>query len=254
MEIQNQVSRILRDNLARLRDVLDEATARASAASFRSPTASVKRSIFATGGTGGNARAAAGRCPTCRRPATSRCLRVEVPAVVGAGRGCSRTRWRPAVDVPGTVGEVVGLTLELVETDEQRQVWNTLMAYEHPRGAGPFVGPQLRYLVGSAHGWLGGVGFAASARRLRSRDAWVGWDDAGRRAHLHRVLGLCRLLVRPGIVCRNLASHVLGRVVRTVGDDCEGLYGLSPLAAGDVRRRDRTDGGERARGELGSGG
>ena len=27
MEIQNQVSRILRDNLARLRDVLDEATA-----------------------------------------------------------------------------------------------------------------------------------------------------------------------------------------------------------------------------------
>ena len=102
------------------------------------------------------------------------------------------------------------------------------MAYEHPRGAGPFVGPQLRYLVGSAHGWLGGVGFAASARRLRSRDAWVGWDDAGRRAHLHRVLGLCRLLVRPGIVCRNLASHVLGRVVRAVGDDCERLYGYRP--------------------------
>ena len=44
----------------------------------------------------------------------------------------------PAVDVPGTVGKVVGLTLALVETDAQRQVWNTLMAYEHPRGAGPF--------------------------------------------------------------------------------------------------------------------
>ena len=81
------------------------------------------------------------------------------------------------------------------------------MAYEHPRGAGPFVGPQLRYLVDSVHGWLGGVGFAASARRLRARDAWVGWDDTGRRAHLHRVLGLCRLLVRPGVACRNLASH-----------------------------------------------
>ena len=67
-----------------------------------------------------------------------------------------------------------------------------------------------------------------SARRLRSRDAWVGWDDTGRRSHLHRVLGLCRLLVRPGIVCRNLASHVLGRVVRAVGDDCEGLYGYRP--------------------------
>ena len=102
------------------------------------------------------------------------------------------------------------------------------MAHEHPRGAGPFVGPQLRYLVGSAHGWLGGVGFAASARRLRARDAWVGWDDTGRRAHLHRVLGLCRLLVRPGVACRNLASHVLGRVVRAVGDDCERRYGYRP--------------------------
>ena len=115
-----------------------------------------------------------------------------------------------------------------VETDEQRRIWNTLMAHEHPRGAGPFVGPQLRYLVGSAHGWLGGVGFAASARRLRARDAWIGWDDTRRGAHLHRVLGLCRLLVRPGVECRNLASHVLGRAARAVGDDCERLYGYRP--------------------------
>ena len=105
---------------------------------------------------------------------------------------------------------------------------STLMAHEHPRGAGPFVGPQLRYLVGSAHGWLGGVGFAACARRLRARDAWIGWDDTRRRAHLHRVLGLCRLLVRPGVACRNLASHVLGRAARAVGDDCERLYGYRP--------------------------
>ena len=55
-----------------------------------------------------------------------------------------------------------------------------------------------------------------------------GWDDTGRRAHLHRVLGLCRLLVRPGVACRNLASHVLGRVVRAVGDDCERRYGYRP--------------------------
>ena len=55
-----------------------------------------------------------------------------------------------------------------------------------------------------------------------------GGDDTGRRAHLHRVLGLCRLLVRPGIGCRNLASHVLGRAARAVGDDCERLYGYRP--------------------------
>ena len=228
MEIQNQVSRILRDNLARLRDVLDEATAAGVGSLVQVADRVCEAFDFRDG------RDRWQRASCCRALSDLQAAgHVSLPAGRGARGGGGRARvlphpLAPAVDVPGTVGEVVGLTLELVETDEQRQVWNTLMAYEHPRGAGPFVGPQLRYLVGSAHGWLGGVGFAASARRLRSRDAWVGWDDAGRRAHLHRVLGLCRLLVRPGIVCRNLASHVLGRVVRTVGDDCEGLYGYRP--------------------------
>ena len=76
-------------------------------------------------------------------------------------------------------------------------------------------------------GWAG-WGWRPVRRRLRSRDAWIGWDDTRRRAHLHRVLGLCRLLIRPDISCRNLASHVLGRAARAVGDDCERLYGYRP--------------------------
>ena len=228
MEIQNQVSRILRDNLARLREVLDEAVSQ-GVGSLGQVADRVCEAFDFRDGRGRWQRASCCRALSDLQAAGH----VSLPAGRGARGGGGRARvlphpMAPAVDVPGTVGKVVGLTLALVETDAQRQVWNTLMAYEHPRGAGPFVGPQLRYLVGSAHGWLGGVGFAASARRLRSRDAWVGWDDTGRRAHLHRVLGLCRLLVRPGIVCRNLASHVLGRVVRAVGDDCEGLYGYRP--------------------------
>ena len=200
MEIQNQVSRILRDNLARLRDVLDEATAAGVGSLVQVADRVCEAFDFRDG------RDRWQRASCCRALSDLQAAgHVSLPAGRGARGGGGRARvlphpLAPAVDVPGTVGEVVGLTLELVETDEQRQVWNTLMAYEHPRGAGPFVGPQLRYLVGSAHGWLGGVGFAASARRLRSRDAWVGWDDTGRRSHLHRVLGLCRLLVRPGIV------------------------------------------------------
>ena len=133
-----------------------------------------------------------------------------------------------AHDVPGEVAEVRDLVLVRVETDAQRLVWNTLMDHEHPRGAGLFVGHQLRYLVDSAHGWLGAVGFAASARRLTARDTWMGWDDERRCAHLHRVVGLCRFLIRPHVACRNLASHVLGRATRAVGEDFERLYGYRP--------------------------
>jgi hypothetical protein len=62
--------------------------------------------------------------------------------------------------VPCEVGEVGGLELILVEQESQMRIWNELMIREHPQGAGPLVGRQVRYLVGSAHGWLGGFGFA----------------------------------------------------------------------------------------------
>ena len=228
MEIQNQVGRSLQGDLTRLHEVLDGAVSQ-GIHGLGQVADRVCEAFDFRDGRGRLQRASCCAALTDLEAAGHVSLPRERP-----GRGGV---WHPrvlphpvapAVGVPGTVGEVRDLALLRVETDGQRRIWNTLMAHEHPRGAGPFVGPQLRYLVGSGHGWLGGVGFAASARRLRARDAWIGWDDARRRAHLHRVLGLCRLLVRPGVACRNLASHVLGRAARAVGDDCERLYGYRP--------------------------
>ena len=107
----------------------------------------------------------------------------------------------------------------------------------------------MRYLVGSAHGWLGAVGFAAAARRLSARDAWVGWNDGRRCAHLHRVVGLCRCLIRPSVDCHNLASHVLGRGGARGGRGLRAPLRLPALAAGDLRRRARTYRSELARGD-----
>ena len=76
---------------------------------------------------------------------------------------------------------------------------------------------QLRYLIGSAEGWLGALGFAATALRLAARERWMGWSDAQRRAHLDLAVGLSRFLVRGG--CANLASHVLGRALRCLPED-----------------------------------
>ena len=209
VEVQNQVGRSLRDNLARrLRDVLDGAVSQGIGSLGQVADRVCEAFDFHDG------RGRWQRASYCAALADLGAAgHVSLPQGRPSRGGVRRPRVlphpvAPAVDVPGTVGALRDLALVRVETDEQRRVWNTLMAHEHPRGAGPFVGPQLRYLVGSAHGWLGGVGFAAGARRLRARDAWIGWDDERRRTHLHRVLGLCRLLVRPGISCRNLASHV----------------------------------------------
>ena len=150
--------------------------------------------------------------PHGHRP-SPRCLDAPVPA---------------PVDVPAQARDVEGLRLVVVEDEAQRRIWNTLLAREHPQGTTTFVGCQVRYLVGSAHGWLGAVGFSASALRLRARDTWMGWSDAQRRAHLHRVVCLSRFLIRPSVRCRHLASHVLGRVLRRVGADFEARYHSRP--------------------------
>ena len=146
-------------------------------------------------------------------PARPRRLEHSVPAPQG---------------VPHSVEQIRGLELVVVESEEQMRTWNEVFMREHPRGAGPLVGRQLRYLIGSEHGWLGGLGFASAALKLGGRDRWIGWDMEARRAHLDRVVGLSRFLVRPSVECRNLASRVLGLAMRRLAGDFQARYGYRP--------------------------
>ena len=54
-------------------------------------------------------------------------------------------------DVPAQAGEVSALALIKVDSLEQMRLWNEMLR-EHPQGAGPLVGAQMRYLIGSEHG------------------------------------------------------------------------------------------------------
>jgi hypothetical protein len=134
-------------------------------------------------------------------------------------------------DVPAQAGDVWGLNLVVVRSEEHMRIWNELMIREHPQGAGPLVGRQLRYLIGSEHGWLGGLGFAAAARRLADRDHWIGWDEEQRRAYLDRVVALSRFLIRPSVVCRNLGSKVLSMSMAAMPEDFQRAYNYRPWLA-----------------------
>ena len=158
--------------------------------------------------------------------------RIALPAPRRGGSAPTPQRFdapvAAATAVPGTVEAVAGLSLERVEQGGQRRVWNTLLHFEHPQGTTTFAGCQVRYLVVSAHGVLGAVGFSAAALQLRAREAWMGWSAGQRLAHLHRVLCLSRFLIRPGVRCRNLASQVLGQVLARVAEDFEARYRYRP--------------------------
>jgi Domain of unknown function (DUF4338)/Transposase DNA-binding/Transposase DDE domain len=157
-----------------------------------------------------------------------------LPAALDRGRAGAKSARRlgepveAAREVPDQANDVRGLTLIKVENLAHMRVWNELMICEHPQGAGPLVGAQMRYLIGSEHGWLGGFGFGAAALQLRDRDQWIGWDAHTRRQHLHRVVGMSRFLIRSSVRCQNLASCVQGMALRRIGGDYEAQYGYRP--------------------------
>ena len=161
--------------------------------------------------------------------------RIALPAP-GRGGGRGRVaRLKEAVPapegLPASAGGIGGLGLVRVTCPDLRRVFNEMMVCEHPRSARLHVGRQLRYLVGSPHGWLGGLLFAPATRVLAARDAWLGWDGATRERHLDRVVGLARFLIRPSAPVRYLASKVLAMAVRRAVVDFATVYGIRPALA-----------------------
>jgi len=130
--------------------------------------------------------------------------------------------------VPERAEEVEGLRLMEVVDEEHSRIWNELMIREHPLRDCRLVGRQLRYLVASDHGWLGGLGFGSAALYLEDRDDWIGWTDSQRLQYRERVLNMNRFLIRPSVRCENLASQVLSLCARKVDGDFERRYGLRP--------------------------
>lgn len=131
-------------------------------------------------------------------------------------------------EVPTQAGEIRGLALTVVSGQAHMRIWNEMMIREHPRGHGPLVGRQVRYLVESEHGWLGAMGFAAPALQLADRDHWIGWTVDQRRSSLHMVVNMSRFLIRPSVHCVNLASMLLAMAAKQLPEDFAQRYHYRP--------------------------
>jgi hypothetical protein len=106
-------------------------------------------------------------------------------------------------------------------------LWNSILAH-HPLGGGPLCGAQIRYLIKSSQGWLGGLAFSAAARHVRVRDQWIGWSPRARVHHRHKVINNSRFLILPNVKVLSLASHVLSLASRRLPQDWSARYGYEP--------------------------
>lgn len=139
-----------------------------------------------------------------------------------------QTAW-PLVERPfAELGRVWLVPVDSRQAKLSKQWWS-MMHTHHPLGAGPLCGAQLRYLVASEIGVLGGLSFSAAAWRLSARDRWIGWDEASRRAGLSKLVANTRFLIVPTVNVPNLASHVLSLALKRLAVDWRARYGISPV-------------------------
>ena len=140
--------------------------------------------------------------------------------------GDTRCTW-PMVN--STLAELGPVWLVPVEGEELSGQWRAMLRAAHPLGDGPLCGAQMRYLVASQVGTIGGLSFSSAAWRLAPRDAWIGWDDSVRQEGLVKIVANSRFLILPTVKVPNLASHVLSLAADRLPGDWRARYGLSPV-------------------------
>jgi hypothetical protein len=108
-------------------------------------------------------------------------------------------------------------------TEEEKLCCGLLETYHYLRYTQP-VGEHLKYLV-HAHGRpIACFTWSSAPRHLAPRDRFIGWPPATRRQNLRLVAYNSRFLILPWIKVPHLASHLLGRMARTLSADWERLY------------------------------
>jgi hypothetical protein len=157
------------------------------------------------------------------------------------GRACAAGP--PPAEVLGRVEQLGGLRLQPVGGRAEAQCYRAMLQQYHYLGYSATAGAQLRYLMRSEQGLLGVMGFGAAAWKVRSRDAWIGWDPAQRRRHLHRVVNHTRFLILPWVRVANLGSKVLALAAQRVGADFRARYGYEPVLLESFVEHPRFTGG-----------
>ena len=105
-----------------------------------------------------------------------------------------------------------GQSLAVVEavSDAEVRRFNECLAAEHYLGPRPPTGNTLRQVVTCGGEWVALLMWNAAARRLKPREAWIGWDAAKRSSRLKLVVQNRRFLVLSAHRQPNLASAALG--------------------------------------------
>ena len=156
---------------------------------------------------------------------------IELPAVRRTIRNPLIERNRPALvsvdqaPLQGRLAELGPLTVCQVRRTPEEALFNSLLQQHHYLGYTHPVGEQLKYLVHAGNRPVACVAWSSAPRHLGSRDRHIGWGAQARLRNIRLLAYNTRFLILPWVTVPHLASHILGRMARTLSADWQRLYG-----------------------------
>jgi hypothetical protein len=156
---------------------------------------------------------------------------IELPPIVKRPPNPLARRIRPVrveVDTQplhARLNEIGALRLCQVRRTPEEALFNSLLEQYHYLGYTQPVGEQLKYLVYANERPIACLAWSSAPRHLGSRDRFIGWSAEARRKNIRLLAYNSRYLILPWVRVPHLASHLLGRMARSVPQDWESQYG-----------------------------
>jgi hypothetical protein len=157
---------------------------------------------------------------------------IELPPVRRQIRGQCRTgRQRPEAMLIDTtplampLRELGPIQIQPVRRTADEPLFNSLMEHHHYLAYEQPVGEHLKYLVAAQGRTIACLAWSSAPRHLGSRDRYIGWSAEARRQNIRFIAYNTRFLILPWVQVPHLASHILGKVTRTLSDDWNRMYG-----------------------------
>lgn len=132
-------------------------------------------------------------------------------------------------EIIGNITEYESVKLSIAQSGRDLKRWRAYVNQYHMLGDKTVFGSRLQYFVKSGDIELGCIQFSASSWALENRDAWIGWNEADRKARLNLIVNNSRFLIFPWVHIKNLASKALSLVAKQIQEDWLREYCYAPV-------------------------
>jgi hypothetical protein len=152
------------------------------------------------------------------------------PRIIDNNNNSQRRRKTPATfdfqPNPLTVGlsDLAPIELRQVRRTPEEKLFNALIRQYHYLGYCQPVGEHLKYLVYSGDRLLACFAFSSAPYAIDCRDTFIGWSSEARERNRHLLAYNTRYLILPWVSVPHLASHLLGRIAKSISEDWQRVY------------------------------